>query len=102
LRAFDDVVTAPLHGFRDVTDYWTRASSIGELDRIRVRTLLIHARNDPFLPGVFLPTPDQVSDCVTCEFSPAGGHVGFVSAPFPGNQHWLPTRILSYFDGAST
>jgi predicted alpha/beta-fold hydrolase len=96
LRAFDDVVTAPLHGYRDVDDYWTRASTIGELHRIRVNTLLIHARNDPFLPGKFLPSND-VADCVTCAFSPAGGHVGFVSGPFPGNQHWLPTRILDYF-----
>jgi predicted alpha/beta-fold hydrolase len=98
LRAFDDAVTAPLHGFRDVDDYWTRASSLGDLHRIGVRTLLIHARNDPFLPGRFLPDPDRLPVHITCEFPPSGGHAGFVSGPFPGNQSWLPSRILDYFD----
>ncbi len=97
LRAFDNEVTAPLHGFRDVDDYWTRASSKNELSRIQVPTLLIHAMNDPFLPGCFLPDPSQVGAHVVCDFSASGGHAGFVSGPFPGNQRWLPRRILDFF-----
>ena len=50
LRDFDDVVTAPMHGFRDVDDYWTRASAKPHLGAIRVPTLLLNARDDPFLP----------------------------------------------------
>jgi hypothetical protein len=55
LREFDNVVTAPLHGYRDTDDYWTRASSKPDLGGIAVPTLIVHARNDPFLPGRHLP-----------------------------------------------
>ena len=97
LRAFDNVVTAPLHGFRDTDDYWTRASSKPHLAGIRVPTLLLNARDDPFLPEAALPTPAEVSPAVTLDFPARGGHVGFVSGPFPGNIDWLPMRVLSYF-----
>jgi predicted alpha/beta-fold hydrolase len=98
LREFDDVVTAPLHGFRDTDDYWTRASSKPWLRRIAVRTLLLNARNDPFLPFAALPSGDDVSRAVTLEFPPAGGHVGFVSGSPPGHLRWLPQRIIRFFD----
>jgi uncharacterized protein len=89
LRAFDDAFTAPVHGFRDAEDYWARASSKPLLDRIEVPTLLVHARNDPFMPGEHLPE-------VTIEHPDAGGHVGFVSGPFPGSLRWLPLRIIAF------
>jgi uncharacterized protein len=98
LREFDDVVTAPLHGFRDTNDYWTRASSKPWLGRIAVRTLLVNARNDPFLPPAALPTSDEVSAPVALEYPQDGGHVGFVSGPAPGNLRWLPQRIIRFFD----
>jgi len=94
---FDNIVTAPLHGFRDTDDYWTRASTRDELRHIRVPTLIVHARNDPFLPGRHLPRPDQASDCVTLEFPQQGGHVGFVTGRFPGRLDWLPRRLLGFF-----
>jgi predicted alpha/beta-fold hydrolase len=97
LRAFDDVVTAPLHGFRNTDDYWTRASSKPVLGGIRVPTLMINAVNDPFLPATALPSADEVSGWVTREFPEEGGHVGFVSGAWPGNLAWLPRRILMYF-----
>lgn len=100
LREFDDTVTAPLHGFRDVNDYWTRASSKPLLGRISVPTLMINARNDPFLPQYALPQPQEVSQHVTLDFPAAGGHVGFVSGALPGNLDWLPRRVLEFF-GAS-
>ncbi len=98
LREFDDVVTAPLHGFRDVDDYWTRASAKPWLAAIEVPTLLLSARNDPFLPERALPGPSQVSAAVQLELLPHGGHVGFVSGGFPGHLDWLPSRLLSFFD----
>jgi len=101
LREFDDVVTAPLHGFRDTDDYWTRASSKPVLRRIEVRTLLINARNDPFLPEAALPGKDEVSTQVWCEFPAEGGHAGFVSGPFPGRLRWLPRRLIRFFREAS-
>ena len=97
LREFDDAFTAPVHGFRDVSDYWTRASTLGELDRICVPTLLVHARNDPFLPGDFLPERGPNHSALEFEFTEQGGHVGFVSGAFPGNLSWLPQRVLGFF-----
>jgi len=98
LREFDDVVTAPLHGYRDTDDYWTRASSKPLLARIAVPTLLLNAEDDPFLPREALPRPDEVSAAVRCHFPPRGGHVAFATGPFPGRIDWLPERLLHYFD----
>lgn len=98
LREFDDLVTAPLHGFRDTDDYWTRASSKPWLKDIRVPTLVLNARNDPFLPAAALPGPADASASVTLEQPEEGGHVGFVSGAFPpGHLEWLPRRILAFF-----
>ena len=77
-RAFDNLVTAPLHGFRDVDDYWTRASCGQWLDSIRVPTLVLNARNDPFLPQEnLLAAARKAAPCVLLEFPRTGGHVGF-------------------------
>jgi len=102
LREFDDLVTAPLHGFRDTDDYWTRASSKPALRHITVPTLVLNARNDPFLPAPALPGPGDVSATVTLEQPATGGHVGFVSGAFPGRLEWLPRRLLAFLlaDGA--
>ena len=102
LREFDNVVTAPLHGYRDTDDYWTRASSKPVLREIAVPTLMINARNDPFLPAAALPQPRELSPAITAEFPPTGGHVGFVTGAFPGRLDWLPQRILDFFHGSTT
>jgi predicted alpha/beta-fold hydrolase len=102
LREFDEVVTAPLHGFRDTDDYWTRASAKPVLGRIAVPTLLLNARNDPFMPEVALPRRDEVSPSVRLEFPDQGGHAAFVSAPFPGNLDWMPQRVTAFFAEAMT
>ncbi|MFC5509757.1 YheT family hydrolase [Massilia jejuensis] len=96
LYAFDNVVTAPLHGYRDTDDYWHRASARHVLHDITVPSLVLNARNDPFLPGRYLPT--SASAAVTLEYPEGGGHVGFPVGPFPGRIDWLPGRILSFFD----
>jgi predicted alpha/beta-fold hydrolase len=99
LREFDNIVTAPLHGYRDTDDYWTRASSKSDLSRIAAPTLIVHARNDPFLPGSHLPGPAEVSPSVVLDYPQGGGHCGFASGPFPGNLHWMPQRLLEFFGG---
>ena len=97
-QEFDTLVTARLHGFVDAEDYWLRVSSKPWLKSIRVPTLVLNARNDPFLPAEALPGSAEVSDAVTLEQPETGGHVAFPSGPFPGNPRWLPQRLLQHFD----
>jgi predicted alpha/beta-fold hydrolase len=97
LRAFDDAVTAPLHGFRDAEDYWRRSSSKPWLKHVRVPTLVLNAMDDPFLPAWALPKQSEVSASVQLEFPAQGGHVGFVTGPFPGSIEWMPERVLGFF-----
>ncbi len=98
-REIDNLYTAPMHGFRDADDYWIRSSSRHWLRRIKVPTLLINARNDPFFPSHALPAREDVAETVTLEFPDSGGHVGFVSGRFPGQLQWLPRRILTFLGG---
>jgi hypothetical protein len=95
---FDNLYTAPVHGFKDAEDYWTRSSSKPWLKQIKVPTLLIHALNDPFLPAAALPRSDEISNAVTLDYSVSGGHVGFVSGGFPGHMNWLPRRVFTFFN----
>ncbi len=94
---FDTLVTARLHGYIDAEDYWRRVSAKPWLKSIRIPTLVLNARNDPFLPADALPTADQVSTAVTLEQPADGGHVAFPSAPFPGTMDWLPQHLLEFF-----
>lgn len=97
LYQFDDAVTAPVHGFAGADDYWRRASAKPWLKSIAIPTLAVNAKNDPFLPASYLPKPGEVSPHVRLEHPAGGGHVGFVSGPFPGNLDWLPQRLLHFF-----
>lgn len=97
LLEFDNLVTAPLHGFRNADEYWQQASSKPHLPGIRIPTLLLNPLNDPFLPAHHLPGPRDVSSTVRLEQPLEGGHVGFVSGAWPGHLDWLPLRILSFF-----
>lgn len=97
-REFDNLVTAPIHGYRDAFDYWDRASSKPFLSRIETPTLVLNAKNDPFLPPSALPLPQDTSRWVTLEQPEEGGHVGFPTGRFPGQLDWLPKRLLAYFD----
>ncbi len=96
--AFDDAVTAPLHGFAGTRDYWTRGSSKPWLRGVGIPTLVLNARNDPFIPAASLATGGEVSPSVTLEQPRGGGHAGFAVAPFPGAHLWLPRRLLSFLD----
>ena len=96
--AFDDKVTAPLHGFTDAEDYYQQASGLSFLKRIATNTLIIHAKDDPFMTDAVIPQQHQLSAVIDYELHPQGGHVGFVSGGLP----WKPTfylepRILGFF-----
>ena len=94
---FDDAVTAPLHGFLGVDDYYAQSSAGPLLARIETPALLLHAANDPFLPAAALPHPDDLPAAVTLEIHRHGGHVGFVHGSPPGRIDWLPQRLLAHF-----
>jgi predicted alpha/beta-fold hydrolase len=96
LYEFDNVVTAPLHGYRDTDDYWDRASAKHILHDITVPTLVLNARNDPFLPGIHLPA--SASSAVRLQYTAQGGHVGFPVGGLRGRIDWLPQRLLHFFD----
>lgn len=100
-REFDDRVTAPLHGFRDVEDYYRRSSSRSYLGRIRVPTLILHACDDPFIDQRAIPTTSELSATTTLEVSAHGGHVGFVAGRIPGQPtYWLERRIRCFLSQA--
>lgn len=98
LETFDDAFTAPLHGFMNARDYWEKSSARQYLADITVPTLVLNARNDPFLPEEILPVRSEVSPQVTLEQPEQGGHAGFVNGGFPGHLDWMPCRMLDYFD----
>ncbi len=97
LYEFDNIVTAPLHGYRNTEDYWHRASAKHVLDDITVPTLVLNARNDPFLPEHHLPK--ATSGRAVLEYPRHGGHAGFASGKFPANLDWLPQRMLTFLQG---
>jgi predicted alpha/beta-fold hydrolase len=93
LHAFDNVFTAPLHGFKNTEYYWARASAGPRLASIEVPTLLVNALNDPFLPSHSLPGPDAVGRHVTLWQPRQGGHVGFPARAPPGHLRALPEYV---------
>ncbi len=96
LYEFDNVFTAPLHGFRDTDDYWARASAKPQLRRIRIPALVLNARNDPFVPASSLPAAHEVGRWVTLWQPAHGGHVGFPRGRFPGHVHSLPEAVCGW------
>jgi predicted alpha/beta-fold hydrolase len=83
LYQFDDLFTAPLHGFADADDYWRRASAKPRLRDIRITAYVVNALNDPFIPADSLPQPADVSASCRLIHTAQGGHVGFVSGAWP-------------------
>lgn len=89
---FDDVVTAPLHGFADAADYYERCSSAGFVSAIKTPTLLLQSADDPIIPPVALPNTTKLPANVEFRLSRKGGHVGFISTQQPD---WLEEQISS-------
>jgi uncharacterized protein len=98
LRQFDDVATAPLHNFRDVEHYHSESSSAQYLDRIRVRTLLLHSVDDPFLPAEAIPrSAARRNGWVTSCFTAHGGHMGFIGGRSPRSpEFWAEAEAARF------
>jgi predicted alpha/beta-fold hydrolase len=93
LYDFDNVFTAPLHGFKDTDDYWSQASAKPLMKNIRLPALALNARNDPFVPASSLPKQIEVSKTVTLWQPEEGGHVGFAQGSWPSHVRGLPDAV---------
>ena len=93
LYEFDDIFTAPLHGFRNADDYYARASAKPHLHRIRIPALVLNALNDPFVPASSLPAQVDVGAFVTLWQPREGGHVGFPDGSLPGHVRTMPDEV---------
>jgi len=96
LYSFDNVFTAPLHGFRNTEDYWARGSAKPQLARIRIPALVLNALNDPFVPAASLPQAREVGARVTLWQPEHGGHVGFPGGRWPGHVMTLPEQVMGW------
>lgn len=96
LREFDELVTAPLHGFESADHYYQTCSGLGLLARIPIPTLVIHAADDPFMTDAVIPAAEQLSPLVRYELSRQGGHVGFLHGSPWRPRFWLDERISQW------
>ena len=101
LYDFDNVFTAPLHGFKDTDDYWSKASAKPLMKYIRLPALALNARNDPFVPASSLPKQIEVSKTVTLWQPEEGGHVGFAQGSWPSHVCGLPDAVGGWLMTAS-
>lgn len=100
---FDDLVTAPIHGFRNAEDYYTRSSALRFLAGIKVPTLLLSSYDDPFLPREVLAAVSkeaETNSALHIEFHARGGHVGFIRGQLPWQaDYYLEKRVIGFFHG---
>ena len=98
LTDFDDCFTAPLHGFANAQDYYARCSAGERLHKLRVPSLVLNARNDPFVPAQSLPRPFNLAEAPVTLWQPDhGGHVGFPTGGWPASNLGLPASVCQWF-----
>ncbi len=93
---FDDLITAPINGFKDAKDYYQQCSGIHILDKITIPTLIVHAKDDPFMTHAVIPKqplPKNITYCLTEH----GGHVGFIAGTLSQPYFWLETALNEWF-----
>jgi hypothetical protein len=97
---FDTRYTAPLNGYHSAEEYWEKNSSDKILDKIKIPTLIISAKNDPFLSPSCYPIEAAInSKYLFLEITEEGGHMGFVTSikELYKKSCWLEERALSFF-----
>ena len=96
---FDDQITAPLHGFSGANEYYKQCSSRQFLKSIQKPTLVLHAKDDPFMWEDTVPNDNELSEHVHLELSENGGHVGFIAGKSPFHaEYWVDQRIIKWLD----
>ncbi|QJT82976.1 hydrolase [Kosakonia sp. MUSA4] len=93
IREFDDLITAKIHGFADALDYYRRCSAMPQLPLIRKPTLIIHAKDDPFMDHNVIPDAGHLPPNIEYQLTEHGGHVGFVGGTLRRPEMWLEKRI---------
>ena len=96
IEQFDELYTAPIHGFASAQDYYQKSSAKAFLQHITIPTLIIHAKDDPFLSDAVIPAAQELSDKIHYELASGGGHVGFVSGSVFKPRFWLNQRIPDF------
>ncbi len=93
IREFDNLYVAKIFGFGTANNYYKKASSCQYLKHIKTQTLIIHAKDDPFMTPDVLPKSDELSSSIMLELSDNGGHIGFVTGSFIKPKYWLESRV---------
>ncbi|MBI3734886.1 hypothetical protein HY256_00015 [Candidatus Sumerlaeota bacterium] len=95
---YDTAVTAPLHGFEDCWDYYGQSSCGRYLAAIRKPTMFISSEDDPFYPASTLPSSEILSSpFIYPQFTPKGGHAGFVYGDWRAPRVWAEEQIVDFF-----
>lgn len=97
LYEFDDLITAPLHGFKDAEDYYQQCSGIHRLKEIKLPTQIIHAKDDPFMTDEVIPK-FVLPDNIDYRLFEQGGHVGFVTGNALKPRFWLEHALPAYYE----
>ncbi|WGL58764.1 hydrolase [Pigmentibacter sp. JX0631] len=96
---FDNLITAKINGFKDVFDYYEKSSSRQFIKKIKVNTLIVHAKDDPFLMQENIPKVNEINDSVKLEITKNGGHLGFVEGFIPFfPKYWIDNRIYEFIE----
>lgn len=93
---FDDAITAPLHGFNNVNDYYEKVSIRSRLRKINHPTLIIHAMDDPLVAPECVPERSELSTTTYLELQKQGGHVGFIQGKPWHRENWLMSHIVEF------
>ncbi|NUW73771.1 hydrolase [Vibrio mediterranei] len=96
LYEFDDLITAPLHGFRDAEDYYNQCSGLQRMCDITVPTQFIHAKDDPFMSHEVIPN-FALPAHIDYRLHERGGHVGFMSGTLRQPKFWLEETLPNYY-----
>jgi predicted alpha/beta-fold hydrolase len=100
IRAYDEQVMVPMHGFDGIDDYYESTSSKRWLRSIRVPTLLLHAEDDPIIPAhTVAATLPSASSAVEVEWTSCGGHVGWIDGI--RTPPWSTRRVTQFFERAA-
>lgn len=94
---FDQLITAPLHGFKSAEEYYQKCSAVEFSNKIQTPTLILHAKDDPFMNEAVVPMAEELSPSVTLELSDNGGHVGFLQGNPWNSRVWLHERVPQFF-----